>query len=299
MPAAAPDLAYGCAERALRYRATTAAAADVEADRRDIPTNRVIIQAVNVSKVYQSSDGEKITALTSLNLEVSENEFLVIVGPSGCGKSTLLKLIVGLLPVTDGTIYFHGQPVRGPRTDVGMVFQEPVLLPWRTVRQNVLFPIEILRRKDRDYVESPIDCSRWSDFPGSRTRCHTSFRAACSSAAICRALIHDPTVLIMDEPFGALDAMTRDEMEAELLRIWQHRRKTVIFVTHSIREAVWLADRVVVMTARPAKIADIIKIDFERPRTDKMQFLPQFGRYVEEIGDIVAGRRAKGLLCQD
>jgi NitT/TauT family transport system ATP-binding protein len=212
----------------------------------------------------------------------------------------LLKLIVGLLPVTDGTIYFHGQPVRGPRTDVGMVFQEPVLLPWRTVRQNVLFPIEILRRKDRDYVEESDRLLTLVGLSGFQDKMPYELSGGMQQrAAICRALIHDPTVLIMDEPFGALDAMTRDEMGAELLRIWQHRRKTVIFVTHSIREAVWLADRVVVMTARPAKIADIIKIDFERPRTDKMQFLPKFGRYVEEIGDIVAGRRAKGLLCQD
>jgi NitT/TauT family transport system ATP-binding protein len=279
---------------------TTAPATDVEAHQSDVATSRAIIQAVNVSKVYQSSDGEKIAALTSLNLEVSENEFLVIVGPSGCGKSTLLKLIVGLLPVTDGTIYFHGQPVRGPRTDVGMVFQEPVLLPWRTVRQNVLFPIEILRRKDRDYVEESDRLLTLVGLSGFQDKMPYELSGGMQQrAAICRALIHDPSVLIMDEPFGALDAMTRDEMGAELLRIWQHRRKTVIFVTHSIREAVWLADRVVVMTARPAKIADIIKIDFERPRTDKMQFLPQFGRYVEEIGDIVAGRRAKGLLCQD
>jgi ABC-type taurine transport system ATPase subunit len=132
---------------------TPATPADIKPDQRHVAISGAIIQAVNVSKVYQSSDGEKVSALTSLNLEVSENEFLVIVGPSGCGKSTLLKLIVGLLPVTDGIIYFHDQPVLGPRTDVGMVFREPVLLPWRTVRQNVLSPIEILKRKDRDYIE--------------------------------------------------------------------------------------------------------------------------------------------------
>ena len=305
MPAAAPDRAYdqclkprpydGCRAFHRRYRRRCCGT-----DQRDVATSRAIIQAVNVSKVYNRATARNVSALTGLNLEVGENEFLVIVGPSGCGKSTLLKLIVGLLPVTDGTIYFHGQPVRGPRTDVGMVFQEPVLLPWRTVRQNVLFPIEILRRKDRDYVEESDRLLTLVGLSGFQDKMPYELSGGMQQrAAICRALIHDPTVLVMDEPFGALDAMTRDEMGAELLRIWQHRRKTVIFVTHSIREAVWLADRVVVMTARPAKIADIIKIDFERPRTDKMQFLPQFGRYVEEIGDIVAGRRAKGLLCQD
>ena len=276
------------------------ASSDVGPDPENVAGNNAIVQAVNVSKVYQSSDGDAVAALTDLNLEVNENEFLVIVGPSGCGKSTLLKLIVGLLPVTGGTIYFHGQAIRGPRTDVGMVFQEPVLLPWRTVRDNVLFPIEILRRRDRNYVEESDRLLTLVGLAGFQDKMPYELSGGMQQrVAICRALIHDPTVLVMDEPFGALDAMTRDEMGAELLRIWQHRRKTVIFVTHSIREAVWLADRVVVMTARPAKIADIIKIDFDRPRTDKMQFLPEFGRHVEEIADIVAGRRGKALLCQD
>jgi NitT/TauT family transport system ATP-binding protein len=278
----------------------TAVASDAGPDQNDVSTSRAIIRAVDVSKVYQSSDGEAVTALTRLTLDVRENEFLVIVGPSGCGKSTLLKLIVGLLPVTDGAIYFHGQAVHGPRTDVGMVFQEPVLLPWRTVRQNVLFPIEILRRKDRNYLEESDRLLTLVGLSGFQDKMPYELSGGMQQrVAICRALIHDPTVLVMDEPFGALDAMTRDEMGAELLRIWQHRRKTVIFVTHSIREAVWLADRVVVMTARPARIADIIEIDFDRPRTEKMQFLPQFGRYVEGIADLVAGRQGKAVLCQD
>ena len=268
--------------------------------RTDPSTGRAIIRAVGVSKVYQSSDGEAVTALTGLDLDVRQDEFLVIVGPSGCGKSTLLKLIVGLLPITDGAITFHGEPIRRPRTDVGMVFQEPVLLPWRTVRQNVLFPIEILRRKDRNYAEECDRLLTLVGLDGFQDKMPYELSGGMQQrVAICRALIHDPSVLVMDEPFGALDAMTRDEMGAELLRIWQHRRKTVLFVTHSIREAVWLADRVIVMTARPARIADIITIDFERPRTDKMQYLPQFGRYVEEIADIVAGRRGKAVLCRD
>jgi NitT/TauT family transport system ATP-binding protein len=261
---------------------------------------RAIIKAVDVTKTYQSSDGGEIEALTHFNLDVRENEFLAIVGPSGCGKSTLLKLIVGLLPVTSGEIYFNGQAVRGPRTDVGMVFQDPILLPWRTVRHNVLFPIEILRRKDRDYNEESGRLLTLVGLAGFEDKMPYELSGGMQQrAAICRALIHDPTVLVMDEPFGALDAMTREEMGAELLRIWQQRRKTVVFVTHSIREAVWLADRVVVMTARPAKIADVIDIDFERPRTAKMQFLPEFGRHVENIGDLVAGRPGKAVLCQD
>jgi NitT/TauT family transport system ATP-binding protein len=233
-------------------------------------------------------------------LNVAENEFLSVVGPSGCGKSTLLKLIVGLLPITSGEILFHGQPVRGPRTDVGMVFQEPILLPWRTVKQNVLFPVEILKRSDRDYAAEADRLLKTVGLGGFERKMPYELSGGMQQrAAICRALIHDPNVLVMDEPFGALDAMTREEMGAELLRIWQEYRKTVVFVTHSIREAVWLSDRVVVMTARPAKIADIITIDLPRPRTTKMQFLPEFGRYVEEISSIVAHKEGETVLCQD
>jgi NitT/TauT family transport system ATP-binding protein len=259
-----------------------------------------MIRIENVTKVYPSRDGDDIQALTDLNLNVAENEFLSVVGPSGCGKSTLLKLIVGLLPITSGEILFHGQPVRGPRTDVGMVFQEPVLLPWRTVKENVMFPVEILKRSDRDYASEADRLLRTVGLGGFKRKMPYELSGGMQQrAAICRALIHDPRVLVMDEPFGALDAMTREEMGAELLRIWQEFRKTVVFVTHSIREAVWLSDRVVVMTARPAKIADVITIDLPRPRTAKMQFLPEFGRYVEHIGSIIARKEGETVLCQD
>lgn len=259
-----------------------------------------MIRIENVTKIYPSQDGDDIHALTDLNLNVAENEFLSVVGPSGCGKSTLLKLIVGLLPITNGEIFFHGQPVRGPRTDVGMVFQEPILLPWRTIKQNVMFPVEILKRTDRDYAAEADRLLKTVGLGGFERKMPYELSGGMQQrAAICRALIHDPQVLVMDEPFGALDAMTREEMGAELLRIWQEFRKTVVFVTHSIREAVWLSDRVVVMTARPAKIADVITIDMPRPRTTKMQFLPEFGRYVEQIGSIIARKEGETVLCQD
>jgi NitT/TauT family transport system ATP-binding protein len=258
------------------------------------------IRVESVSKTYQTQDGNKIEALTNFNLVVRQNEFLVLVGPSGCGKSTLLKLIVGLLPVTTGAIYFHGEEVRSPRVDVGMVFQEPLLLPWRSVRENVLLPVEILHKSDKDYRAEADRLLALVGLAGFEDRMPYELSGGMQQrAAICRALIHDPGVLVMDEPFGALDAMTRDEMGHELLRIWQRHRKTVIFVTHSIREAVWLADRVVVMTARPARIAEIVDVDFERPRTEKMQFLPKFGAYVESIGETIAGRSEKVVLCQD
>jgi NitT/TauT family transport system ATP-binding protein len=248
---------------------------------------------VNVSKTYESFDGKAVGAVHNLDLTVEENEFLAIVGPSGCGKSTLLKLMVGLLPPSGGEIYFRDDLVRGPRTDFGMVFQEPILLPWRTIRQNVLFPIEILRKKDRDYDEEAGRLLNMVGLGGFEEKAPYELSGGMQQrAAICRSLIHDPAVLVMDEPFGALDAMTREEMGEELLRIWHQRRKTVVFVTHSIREAVWLADRVVVMTARPARIADVVKIALPRPRTAKMQFLPEFGAYVESIGKLIAGDKS-------
>jgi NitT/TauT family transport system ATP-binding protein len=202
----------------------------------------------------------------------------------------LLKLIVGLLPVTAGEIYVRGEAVRAPQTDFGMVFQEPVLLPWRSIRDNVTFPVEILGKKDRNYKDEAQRLLNLVGLTGFEDKAPYELSGGMQQrAAICRALIHDPAVLVMDEPFGALDAMTREEMGAELLRIWHQRRKTVIFVTHSIREAVWLADRVVVMTARPARIADIVTVDLPRPRTPQMQFLPEFGAYVESIGNAIAG----------
>ena len=259
-----------------------------------------MITIENVSKVYESRDGDRVHALTNLNLEIGENEFVSVVGPSGCGKSTLLKMIVGLLPATTGQIRFRDEPVRGPRTDVGMVFQEPILLPWRTVKQNVMFPIEILRRPSREYQGEADRLLNVVGLGGFENKMPYELSGGMQQrAAICRALVHDPSVLVMDEPFGALDAMTREEMGVELLRIWQQYRKTVVFVTHSIREAVWLSDRVVVMTARPAKIAEVVTIDLPRPRTAKMQFLPKFGQYVEQISATIARREGEAVLCQD
>lgn len=258
------------------------------------------IRITKASKIYQTQDGGEVEALTNFDLEIRENEFLVLVGPSGCGKSTLLKMIVGLLPLTSGAIYFQGKEVLSPRTDFGMVFQEATLLPWRSVRDNVMLPIEILGKMDKDYRVEADRLLALVGLRGFEARMPYELSGGMQQrCAICRALIHDPRVLVMDEPFGALDAMTREEMGHELLRVWQQNRKTVVFVTHSIREAVWLADRVVVMTARPAKIANIVEIEFERPRTEKMQFLPKFGDYVQSISETVAGRIGRAVQCQD
>ena len=259
-----------------------------------------MIRLENVSKIYRSLDEEPVEALRDICLEIADREFMTIVGPSGCGKSTLLKMIVGLLPVSSGGIYFDAARVEAPRVDVGMVFQEPVLLIWRDVKANVLFPIEILRRRGKDYEAEAYRLLELVGLKGFERRMPYELSGGMQQrVAICRALIHDPAVLVMDEPFGALDAMTREDMGAELLRIWQGRQKTVIFVTHSIREAVWLADRVVVMTPRPGVIAEVITVDLPRPRTAKMQFLPEFGRCIEAISDLIAQKREGAMLCPD
>jgi NitT/TauT family transport system ATP-binding protein len=254
-----------------------------------------MIQLINVCKVYQAKRDEVIEAVKDVNLEVGEREFITIVGPSGCGKSTLLNMIIGLLPITSGKIYFYDDLVLGPRQDVGMVFQQPILLPWRNVLQNVLFPIEILKRKISDYQAAAYELLDLVGLKGFENKSPWELSGGMQQrVAICRALIHDPKIIIMDEPFGALDAMTRDEMGVELLRIWQERQKTVLFVTHSIREAVLLADRVVVMTSRPGQIHKVININLIRPRTKETEFSPEFDMYVKNIKEMIYKRGGRG-----
>jgi len=252
----------------------------------------VFIGVENVSKRYQTRSRTVVSALDGVSLDVHADEFLTIVGPSGCGKSTLLKLIGGLLPPTEGTIRVRGKPLDGPSPDVGMVFQSPVLLPWRNVVDNILFPIEILGRSRSQYrteAERLIALVGLAGFERSVPRELSGGMQ--QRVSICRALIHDPPLLLMDEPFGALDAMTREEMGMELLRVWSERRKTVVFVTHSIPEAILLADRVAVMTARPGRIVDVVAIDLPRPRSIKMEFSPDFQKYAEAIRAAIAPSR--------
>lgn len=247
-----------------------------------------MIKLKGVGKTYVAARGDPVEAITNINLDIGEREFITIVGPSGCGKSTLLKLIVGLLPVSCGSIHFDDKEVKGPRTDVGMVFQQPILLEWRTVFDNVMFPIEILNRKQKDYIAEAHSLLELVGLKGFDAHSPWELSGGMQQrVSICRALIHDPKLLVMDEPFGALDAMTREEMGVELLRIWGERQKTVLFVTHSIRESILLADRVVVMTPRPGEIAKIIDVDLPRPRSEDMEFLPAFEGHIQEIKDLI------------
>ncbi len=251
-----------------------------------------MIRLQDVTKTYRTQENDLVHALESIDLSVAENEFVTLVGPSGCGKSTLLKLVSGLIPVTQGTIRVRKQEVKEPFPDVGFVFQHPVLLPWRTVFENVLFSIEMLGLSLRDYQDRARELIDLAGLSGFENKYPRELSGGMQQrVSLCRALIHDPSLLLMDEPFGALDAMTREEMSFELLRIWEERRKTILFVTHSISEAILLADRVVVMTPRPGRISREFKIDLPRPRVYEMEFTERFKAYNQEIRDLIFASR--------
>jgi NitT/TauT family transport system ATP-binding protein len=254
-----------------------------------------MIQIENVSKIYRTQENEFVPAVAEVSLEVKEKEFVTLVGPSGCGKSTILKLVSGLIPVTGGTIRVREQLVQEPFPDVGFVFQQPVLLPWRTVLGNILFSIEMLGKKEKEFGNRAGDLIKLAGLEGFENKYPRELSGGMQQrVAICRALIHDPSLLLMDEPFGALDAMTREEMSFELLRIWEERRKTILFVTHSIPEAILLADRVVVMTPRPGKIERIFQIDLPRPRVYEMEFNERFKALNSEIRSLIFSSRKEG-----
>jgi NitT/TauT family transport system ATP-binding protein len=217
------------------------------------------IQLSGVSKTYRSRDGD-VPSLRPLDFHINSGEFFVVVGPSGCGKSTLLKMISGLLPPSTGEISVEGERVTSPHGNVGIVFQNALLLPWRNILSNVMLPIDMKRLPRDKYL------------PRMQQR-----------ASICRALVHDPKIMLMDEPFGALDAMTRERMNVELMRIQRETGKTVLLITHSIPEAVFLADRILVMTERPGAIAAIYDVPLPRPRSLDIMADPVFIELVQRI----------------
>jgi NitT/TauT family transport system ATP-binding protein len=248
-----------------------------------------IVRIAAVKKAF----GE-VEAIRQLSFDVADGEFLSLLGPSGCGKSTLLMMLAGLIDPTAGEIRIKDAKVAGPRREVGVVFQSPVLLPWRTVLQNVLFPIELLKLPRRQYEPRAMDLLRMAkidEFSGLLPRQLSGGMR--QRVAICRALVHDPSILLMDEPFSALDAITRDEMAVELQRIWQANRKTVIFVTHSIREAAFLSDRVLVMARRPATIIDELPIDLPRPRAIAVTEDEAFNRMVRHLRNAIEASHAE------
>jgi NitT/TauT family transport system ATP-binding protein len=229
-----------------------------------------------LTKRYRSSQGA-VEAVSGIDLDIEDGEFVSVLGPSGCGKTTILKMIGGIVPKSAGAIHVNGQELRGPSAKVGIVFQSPVLLPWRTVLDNVMLPVDVRngdRRAARNDALALLRLVGLDDF--ARSYPHQLSGGMQQRAAICRALINDPSILLMDEPFGALDAMTREYMNLELQRIWMERRKSVFLITHSISEAVLLSDRIVTLTSRPGRIDEILTVDLPRPRTIDMMSSPEF-----------------------
>jgi len=241
------------------------------------------VVVAGVSKTYQLKD-DAIESIRQVSLVVERGGFISILGPSGCGKSTLLMMIAGIIPLTAGQIMINGCPVAGPQRATSVVFQTPVLFPWRTVLSNVLFPIEIFKLDRAAYESEALKLLEMTGLAEFKDRLPEQLSGGMAQRVpLCRALITNPELLLMDEPFSALDALTRDDMNLELLRIWERFRKTVVFVTHSIREAVFLSDRVVVFSPRPATIVRDLEIDLPRPRGIEIQDTPEFNRYCAEL----------------
>jgi NitT/TauT family transport system ATP-binding protein len=242
-----------------------------------------VIVVHGVSMRYPGSNGG-VLALKDINFGVADGEFMAIVGPSGCGKTTLLKILAGLLAGFDGRAYLKGTPIAKPRRDIGVVFQSPVLFPWRNVLGNVMLPADVQRLDKVQLRRRAMDLIKLVRLDGFENRYPWELSGGMQQrVGIVRALVHDPAMLLMDEPFGALDAMTRESMNVELQRIWMERRKTVLFITHSVGEAVFLADRVLVMTPRPGKIQDELKIDLPRRRPLEIMNTEAFGIYLKRI----------------
>src|SRR5215831_6362591 len=221
-------------------------------------SGQAFVRLSKVGKSFRVESGT-IEVLCNISIEVADRQFISILGPSGCGKSTLLMMLAGLEPVSAGSIEIGGLAMRTPRRDVGVIFQDPTLLPWKSALENVLFPIEIFGlpfAKYRARAEALLELVGISEARHRRPRQLSGGMR--QRVAICRALIQEPKLLLMDEPFSALDALTREQMNLDLQRMWLHNRNTVLFITHSIEEAVLLSDRIVVMSSRPGRIADIV-----------------------------------------
>ncbi len=236
-----------------------------------------------LSAIFPNGEGG-LQALRELSFSVHPQEFLCVLGPSGSGKSTLLRILAGLLPPSKGEVLYQGKPLGGPRREVGFVFQRANLMPWRTVFQNITLPLElqgipaeVMQVRAGELVEL-VGLQGFED-----TLPRDLSGGMAQRVAIARALVHDPDMLLLDEPFGGLDALTRERMGAELLRIWQARRKTVVMVTHSITEALFLADRVLVLSPRPGSLRLDLPVSFARPRDESIQYTPDFGELASQV----------------
>ena len=235
-----------------------------------------LVRAQAVSKEYRGGEKEMI-ALQGMDLDVMDGEFLSLLGPSGCGKSTALNIMGGLLDPTAGEVTFDGKPMSGPSRDIGMMFQQAVMFPWRTTIDNVLLPVEVFgynKKKYRAKADELLAMVGISEFAKSYPWQLSGGMQ--QRAALCRVLIHSPKLLLLDEPFGALDEFTRESMNSELLRLQAHTRATAVLVTHNINEAVFMSDRIAVMSPRPGRLVGVIDVPFERPRTPELTLTPEF-----------------------
>jgi NitT/TauT family transport system ATP-binding protein len=253
----------------------------------------IALRMKHLSKTYPpvAGVGASVTALTDVDLEVAESEFVVVVGPSGCGKSTLLRLVSGIMSPSGGEVHFEAGDSGGPKSpNIGMVFQTPVLLPWLTTLRNVLFPARLLGRPAREYQARAHELISLVGLAGFEDHYPWQLSGGMQHrAALARALVTEPDILLMDEPFASLDILTREQMAVELARIWAIARTTVLFITHSIEEAVFLADRVVVLSPRPGRVIGNLAIDVSRPRTWQMLAEPEIAGPVAEIREQLTG----------
>ena len=245
------------------------------------------IEVAGVSRIFAARDGSPTMAVDGVDLNIGDREFVALLGPRGCGKSTLLSIIAGLIEATAGEVRIEGKPVRAPYTNIGIVFQNDLLLDWRNVLDNVLVQFEMRGLDPKPHAEKARALIASVGLGGFESKYPWELSGGMRQrVAICRALIHDPPLLLMDEPFGALDALTREQLQVDLQRLWQDSSKTVVFVTHSIDEAVFLAERVVVMTPRPGKIREVLRIGLPRPRGIEARDSEVFAANVRHINHL-------------
>ncbi|MEJ2485600.1 MAG: ABC transporter ATP-binding protein [Anaerolineales bacterium] len=248
-----------------------------------------ILKVEGLSAAFSNGNGG-LQVLDQISFEIRDSEFVCLLGPSGSGKSTLLRIMAGVLGYQSGQVVFSGEKLNGPRKGVGIVFQKANLMPWRTVRENIMLPLELLNTPAENAVAASqelIELVGLQGFEDSLPRDLSGGMA--QRVAIARALVHDPELLLLDEPFGALDALTRERMGVELLRIWNARCKTVFMVTHDIGEALFLADRVLAFSERPARITLNLEVDLPRPRKQEMRYTPEFGEMAQRLREAIGG----------
>ncbi|RVT91753.1 ABC transporter ATP-binding protein [Rhodovarius crocodyli] len=255
-----------------------------------------LIAVRDLTKIYPTARGEQVQALSRVNLDIRPGEFVSLVGPSGCGKTTVLRILAGLIRDYAGSVSLRGQAMRGPSKDVGVVFQDANLMPWRSAEANVMLPVEVLGLDRKAMRPRAKELLAMVGLEGFERKLPNELSGGMRQrVAIARALIHDPALLLMDEPFGALDAMTRDTMNVELGRIAARSNKTVFLITHSIAEAVFLSDRVLVMSSRPGRIVEDIRIELPRPRDLDIIASPIFSSTVVRIRRLLDGEDATAL----